>query len=69
MSTIQEHRHVRICAAPEEETVVEIDGHDVASSVEAYWITQTVDEGTRWTGASSMKPYSAAMPSTVSRGS
>ncbi|MEN2416980.1 hypothetical protein AABB02_02605 [Streptomyces rimosus] len=26
-------------------TVVEIDGHDVASSVEAYRLTQTVDEG------------------------
>ncbi|MFH8405306.1 hypothetical protein ACH4FX_11110 [Streptomyces sp. NPDC018019] len=45
MSTYEEHRHVRICAAPDETTIAEIDGHDVASSVEAYRITQTVDEG------------------------
>ncbi|UQA93706.1 hypothetical protein [Streptomyces halobius] len=38
-------RRVRIAASPDEPAVIEIDGHDVASAVEAYRITQTVDEG------------------------
>ncbi|MBK3575989.1 hypothetical protein JHN63_19635 [Streptomyces sp. MBT65] len=45
MSTYLEPRRVRIAARPEESAVIEIDGHDVASAVEAYRITQTVDEG------------------------
>ncbi|WP_399932194.1 hypothetical protein [Streptomyces kanamyceticus] len=45
MSTFVEPRRVRIAARPDEPAVVEIDGHDVASAVEAYRITQTVDEG------------------------
>ncbi|GCD39701.1 hypothetical protein OEIGOIKO_07557 [Streptomyces chrestomyceticus JCM 4735] len=32
-------------AAPEQPAVIEVDGHDDASSVEAYRITQIVDEG------------------------
>ncbi|MFG2684346.1 hypothetical protein [Streptomyces sp. NPDC048392] len=44
MSTCLEPRRVRIAARPEESAVIEIDGHDVASAVEAYRITQTVDE-------------------------
>ncbi|MGW2883069.1 hypothetical protein ACWDBP_44300 [Streptomyces sp. NPDC001233] len=44
-STRDEYRHVRITAAPNDGAVIEIDGHDVASSVDAYRITQTVDEG------------------------
>lgn len=43
--THEDHRRVRIAAAPNEGAVIEIDGHDVASAVEAYRITQTVDEG------------------------
>lgn len=38
-------RHVRIAASSGEAAVVKIDGQDVASSVDAYRITQTVDEG------------------------
>lgn len=46
MSTYLDPRRVRIAACPEEQpAVIEIDGHDVASVVEAYRITQTVDEG------------------------
>lgn len=45
MSTYLEPRRVRIAARPEASAVIEIDGHDVASAVEAYRITQTVDEG------------------------
>ncbi|MFH9426247.1 MULTISPECIES: hypothetical protein [unclassified Streptomyces] len=45
MSTSDQHHRVRISAAPERPAVIEVDGHDVASSVEAYRITQTVDEG------------------------
>ncbi|MGX1668610.1 hypothetical protein [Streptomyces sp. NPDC055400] len=45
MSTYLEPQRVRIAARPEESAVIEIDGHDVASAVEAYRITQTVDEG------------------------
>ncbi|MFH8410555.1 hypothetical protein ACH4FX_38140 [Streptomyces sp. NPDC018019] len=45
MSTSDQHHHVRISAAPEQPAVIEIDGRDVASSVEAYRITQTVAEG------------------------
>ncbi|OKI09368.1 hypothetical protein A6A06_01255 [Streptomyces sp. CB02923] len=45
MSTSDQHHRVRISAAPEQPAVIEIDGHGVASSVEAYRITQTVDEG------------------------
>ncbi|MEV0446280.1 hypothetical protein AB0I46_46050, partial [Streptomyces spectabilis] len=45
MSTLVEPRHrVRISARPEKPAVVEVDGHDVASAVEAYRITQTADE-------------------------
>ncbi|WP_189959277.1 hypothetical protein [Streptomyces alanosinicus] len=44
-STHGEHRRVRITASPDDGAVIEIDGHDVASAVEAYRITQTVDEG------------------------
>ncbi|MFE4869540.1 hypothetical protein [Streptomyces sp. NPDC056682] len=45
MSTYLEPRRVRISARPDEPAVIEIDGHDVASAVEAYRITQTQDEG------------------------
>ncbi|MFI1205773.1 hypothetical protein ACH4VR_41220 [Streptomyces sp. NPDC020883] len=46
MSTTHPDVHrVRIAACPETDLVVEIDGRDVASAVEAYRITQTVDEG------------------------
>ncbi|MGB8944981.1 MAG: hypothetical protein WCD21_32830 [Streptomyces sp.] len=45
MSTYLEPRRVRIAARPDEPAVIEIDGHNVASAVEAYRITQTVDEG------------------------
>ncbi|MEV6840313.1 hypothetical protein AB0N17_38445 [Streptomyces sp. NPDC051133] len=46
MSAIPPDVHrVRIAASPDEAAVIEVDGHDVASSVEAYRITQTVDEG------------------------
>ncbi|WP_159053440.1 hypothetical protein [Streptomyces regalis] len=44
-TTCEDHRRVRITGAPGEGAVIEIDGHDVASAVEAYRITQTVDEG------------------------
>lgn len=44
-TTYLESHRVRIAAAPGEGAVIEIDGHDVASAVEAYRITQTVDEG------------------------
>ncbi|WP_405910192.1 hypothetical protein OG742_41930 [Streptomyces sp. NBC_00828] len=42
---VHEDSRVRIAASPGEGAVIEIDGHDVASAVEAYRITQTVDEG------------------------
>lgn len=45
MSTYLEPRRVRISARPEEPAVIEIDGRDVASAVEAYRITQARDEG------------------------
>ncbi|MGV2916250.1 hypothetical protein [Streptomyces alfalfae] len=45
MSTFVAPRQVRISARPGEPAVIEVDGHDVASAVEAYRITQTVDEG------------------------
>ncbi|GAA2461540.1 hypothetical protein ACFPFX_18920 [Streptomyces mauvecolor] len=45
MSTYLEPRRVRISARPDEPAVIEINGHDVASAVEAYRITQTQDEG------------------------
>ncbi|MEU1015355.1 hypothetical protein [Streptomyces sp. NPDC005898] len=45
MSTFVEPRRVRIAARPGEPAVIEVDGHDVASAVEAYRITQTADEG------------------------
>ncbi|MEU5435457.1 hypothetical protein AB0G73_19050 [Streptomyces sp. NPDC020719] len=45
MSTYLEPRRVRISARPGEAAVIEVDGHDVASAVEAYRITQTPDEG------------------------
>ncbi|MEN8649111.1 hypothetical protein ABCR94_00285 [Streptomyces sp. 21So2-11] len=45
MSTYLKPQRVRIAARPDEPAVIEIDGHDVASAVEAYRITQTVDEG------------------------
>ncbi|MFE3182772.1 hypothetical protein ACFXKR_18150 [Streptomyces violascens] len=45
MSTYLEPRRVRISALPDEPAVIEVDGHDVASAVEAYRITQTRDEG------------------------
>ncbi|MEU7576731.1 hypothetical protein AB0B50_03910 [Streptomyces sp. NPDC041068] len=46
MSTLpSDARHVRIAAFPGEAATIEVDGHYVASSVEAYRITQTVDEG------------------------
>ncbi|MGW0731750.1 hypothetical protein [Streptomyces sp. NPDC002851] len=38
-------RRVRIASSPDEAAIIEIDGHAVASAVEAYRITQTVDEG------------------------
>ncbi|EST19953.1 hypothetical protein [Streptomyces roseochromogenus] len=44
-STDHEHRRMRITAAPNDGALIEIDGDDVASAVEAYRITQTVDEG------------------------
>lgn len=44
-STSPDAHRVRIAASPDETAVIEIDGHDVASAVEAYRITQTVDEG------------------------
>ncbi|MER6548338.1 hypothetical protein [Streptomyces sp. NPDC001250] len=44
-STRDEYRRVRITAAPNDGALIEIDGHDVASSVDAYRITQTVGEG------------------------
>ncbi|MEU7158489.1 hypothetical protein [Streptomyces chrestomyceticus] len=44
MSTFDQHHRVRISAVPEQPAVIEIDGRDVASSVEAYRITQTMDE-------------------------
>ncbi|MEV0503355.1 hypothetical protein AB0I84_37965, partial [Streptomyces spectabilis] len=45
MSTLVEPRRVRISARPEKPAVVEVDGHDVASAVEAYRITQTAEKG------------------------
>ncbi|MFD7341730.1 hypothetical protein ACFV98_38035 [Streptomyces violascens] len=45
MSTYLEPRRVRISSRPDEPAVIEIDGRDVASAVEAYRITQTLDEG------------------------
>ncbi|WP_433547170.1 hypothetical protein ACQPZG_20355 [Streptomyces sp. CA-294286] len=45
MSMNQEPRRVRIAASPHVGAVIEIDGHNVASAVEAYRISQTVDEG------------------------
>ncbi|GGU44095.1 hypothetical protein [Streptomyces violascens] len=45
MSTYLEPRRVRISTRPDEPAVIEIDGRDVASAVEAYRITQTQDEG------------------------
>ncbi|MGG2460559.1 hypothetical protein ACO0M4_12170 [Streptomyces sp. RGM 3693] len=46
MSTMHpDVRRVRIAACPERDAVIEIDGRDVASAVEAYRITQTVDGG------------------------
>ncbi|MCY0929474.1 hypothetical protein OTB20_25390 [Streptomyces sp. H27-H1] len=45
MSDVDQAQRVRISASPGEPAVIEIDGHDVASTVEAYRITQTVDEG------------------------
>ncbi|MFJ6661372.1 hypothetical protein ACIQNG_34260 [Streptomyces sp. NPDC091377] len=45
MSVNEDFRRVRIAAAPGEGAVIELDGHDVASAVEAFRITQTVDEG------------------------
>ncbi|MFF4607909.1 hypothetical protein ACFY12_34875 [Streptomyces sp. NPDC001339] len=44
-TTCQDFHRVRIVAAPGDDAVIEIGGHDVASAVEAYRITQTVDEG------------------------
>ncbi|WP_411130342.1 hypothetical protein [Streptomyces sp. x-19] len=38
-------RRVRIISSPGEDAVVEVDGRNVASVVEAYRIVQTVDEG------------------------
>ncbi|MEU5428465.1 hypothetical protein ACH4UT_23445 [Streptomyces sp. NPDC020799] len=38
-----DHHHVRVAARPDEPVVIEIDGHDVASGVEAYRIAQTVE--------------------------
>ncbi|MEV4502568.1 hypothetical protein [Streptomyces klenkii] len=44
MSSYPESRSVRICAPrPGTPVTIEVDGHDVASGVEAYRITQTVD--------------------------
>ncbi|MCP3760654.1 hypothetical protein [Streptomyces sp. TBY4] len=45
MSVFDEPRRVRIAARPDESAVIEVDGQDVAGAVEAYRITQTVDEG------------------------
>ncbi|ANZ20187.1 hypothetical protein O1L44_32060 [Streptomyces noursei] len=46
MSTMHpDVRRVRIATCPERDAVIEIDGRDVASAVEAYRITQTVNEG------------------------
>ncbi|WP_030570941.1 hypothetical protein [Streptomyces aureocirculatus] len=45
MSTHLEPRRVHITARYEEPAVIEIDGRDVASAIEGYRITQTVDEG------------------------
>ncbi|MFF0741525.1 hypothetical protein ACFYVL_14110 [Streptomyces sp. NPDC004111] len=45
MSTYQDSRRVKISASQRDGAVIEIDGHNVASAVEAYRITQTVDEG------------------------
>lgn len=45
MSVFDEPRRVRIAARPGESAVIEVDGQDVAGAVEAYRITQTVDEG------------------------
>ncbi|MEU1377754.1 hypothetical protein ABZ442_29495 [Streptomyces triculaminicus] len=36
---------MRVSARPEKPVVIEIDGHDVASGVEAYRIAQTVEGG------------------------
>ncbi|MHA7956305.1 hypothetical protein ACX9I7_00915 [Streptomyces sp. L500] len=43
MSTYPDTHHVRVSARPEKPVVIEIDGHDVASGVEAYRIAQTVE--------------------------
>ncbi|MFI1801921.1 hypothetical protein ACH427_31925 [Streptomyces sp. NPDC020379] len=44
MNSYPEARSVRICAPrPDTPVTIEVDGHDVASGVEAYRITQTVD--------------------------
>lgn len=45
MSVFDEPRRVRVAARPSGPAVIEIDGQDVAAAVEAYRITQTVDEG------------------------
>ncbi|MFK8850108.1 hypothetical protein [Streptomyces sp. Ac-502] len=49
MSTSDQSHRVRISAAPEQSAVIEVDGYDIASSVEAYRITQTVDDGSEVT--------------------
>ncbi|GGX36662.1 hypothetical protein [Streptomyces noursei] len=45
ITTHPDVRRVRIAACPDKEAAIEVDGHDVASAVEAYRVTQTVDEG------------------------
>ncbi|MCX5206752.1 hypothetical protein OG897_35775 [Streptomyces sp. NBC_00237] len=45
MSTNKDPRQVRVAASQRDGAVIEVDGHNVASAVEAYRITQTVDEG------------------------
>ncbi|SHN07968.1 hypothetical protein [Streptomyces yunnanensis] len=46
MSTMHpDARRIRITACPDKDAIIEVDGRDVASAVEAYRITQTVDEG------------------------
>ncbi|MFD9418757.1 hypothetical protein ACFWC9_29165 [Streptomyces goshikiensis] len=45
MSVFEEPRRVRVAARPDQTAIIEVDGQDVAAAVEAYRITQTVDEG------------------------
>ncbi|MCY0922575.1 MULTISPECIES: hypothetical protein [unclassified Streptomyces] len=45
MSVFDEARRVRVAARPGGPAVIEVDGQDVAAAVDAYRITQTVDEG------------------------